>query len=155
MAGETTLTIIGNLTAAPELRYTPTGVAVANFTVASTPRIFDRQAGEWRDGEALFLRCTIWREPAEHAAETLAKGSRVIVAGRLTQRGYQTSAGEQRTVVELQVEEIGPSLRYSSATINKANRDGAGSASGSGGDPWGCVPAAAGSGASGDDEPAF
>src|ERR1700754_267513 len=109
MAGETVITVVGNLTADPELRFTPSGAAVANFTVASTPRTFDRQTNEWKDGDALFLRCSIWRQSAEQVAESLPKGMRVIVNGRLRQRSYQTKEGENRTVVELDVEEIGPS----------------------------------------------
>jgi single-strand DNA-binding protein len=124
MAGETTLTVIGNLTADPDLRFTPNGVAVANFTVASTPRTFDRQSGEWKPGEALFLRCTVWREQAEHACETLSKGMRVIVCGRLVQRSYQTRDGDSRTSFELQVEEIGLSLRYTAATLPTVARVG-------------------------------
>ncbi len=115
MAGDTVITVIGNLTADPELRFTPAGAAVANFTVASTPRTFDRQTNEWKDGEALFLRCNIWREAAENVAESLTRGSRVIVSGRLKQRSYETREGEKRTVVELEVDEIGPSLRYATA----------------------------------------
>jgi single-strand DNA-binding protein len=124
MAGETTLTLIGNLTADPDLRFTPNGVAVANFTVASTPRTFDRQSGEWKPGEALFLRCTVWREQAEYACETLSKGTRVIVCGRLVQRAYQTRDGDNRTSFELQVEDIGPSLRYTAATLPTVARTG-------------------------------
>src|SRR5690625_719138 len=111
MAGETIITVVGNLTGDPELRFTPAGAAVANFTVASTPRNFDRQANEWRDGETLFLRCSIWRDAAENVAESLTKGMRVIVQGRLVQRSFETREGERRTVVELQVDEIGPSMR--------------------------------------------
>ena len=130
MAGETTITVVGNLTADPELRFTPAGAAVANFTVASTPRTFDRQSGEWKDGEALFMRCSLWREPAEHVAESLTRGSRVIVVGRLKQRSYETKEGEKRTVVELDVDEVGPSLRYASAKVIKAQRGGGGSSYG-------------------------
>src|ERR1700761_4178915 len=126
MAGATAITLIGTLTADPELRFTPSGAAVANFTVASTPRTFDRQSGEWKDGEALFLRCNIWRQAAENVAETLTRGSRVIVNGRLKQRSYETREGEKRTVVELEVEEIGPSLRYATASVTKASRGGGG-----------------------------
>jgi single-strand DNA-binding protein len=122
MAGETTLTIIGNLVQDPELRFTASGAAVANFTVASTPRIFDRTAGEWKDGETLFLRCTLWRQPAEHAAESLTKGTRVIVNGHLDQRTFETREGDKRTVIELIVDDIGPSLRYSTATVNRHHR---------------------------------
>ena len=116
MAGDTTLTIVGNLTADPELRFTSTGTAVANFVVASTPRTFDRSTGQWIDGEALFLRCTAWQQLAEHTAESLTKGMRVIVAGRLRQRSFQTREGERRSVIELDVDEVGPSLRYATVT---------------------------------------
>ena len=119
MSGETQIAIVGNLTDAPELRFTPSGAAVANFTVASTPRTFDRQANEWKDGEPLFLRCSIWREPAENVAETLEKGARVIVVGRLTSRSYETREGEKRTVVEVEADEVGPSLRYASAKVSR------------------------------------
>lgn len=112
MAGETTITVIGNLTNDPELRFTPSGSAVANFTIASTPRTFDRQSNEWKDGETLFLRAAVWREAAENVAESLTKGMRVIVTGRLKSRSYETKEGEKRTVIELEVDEIGPSLRY-------------------------------------------
>lgn len=137
MAGDTVITVVGNLTADPELRFTPSGAAVANFTVASTPRTFDRQTNEWKDGDALFLRCSIWREAAENVAETLTKGMRVIVQGRLTQRSYETREGEKRTVVELQVDEIGPSLRYASAKVTRAQRSGGGGGGGFGGAPQG------------------
>ncbi|PPJ36487.1 single-stranded DNA-binding protein [Nocardia nova] len=123
MAGDTVITVIGNLTADPELRFTPAGAAVANFTVASTPRVFDRTANEWKDGGALFLRCNIWREAAENVAESLVRGSRVIVSGRLKQRSYETREGEKRTVVELEVDEVGPSLRYATAKVNKVSRN--------------------------------
>ncbi|MFF1612260.1 single-stranded DNA-binding protein [Amycolatopsis sp. NPDC058278] len=119
MAGDTTITIIGNLTADPELRYTTSGAAVANFTVASTPRTFNRATGEWEDGEALFLRCTIWKQAAENVAESLTRGARVVVQGRLKQRSFETKEGEKRTVVELEVDEIGPSLRYATAAVTK------------------------------------
>ena len=184
MAGDTVITVIGNLTADPELRFTPAGAAVANFTVASTTRVFDRNANEWKDGEALFLRCNIWREAAENVAESLTRGSRVIVSGRLKQRSYETREGEKRTVVELEVDEIGPSLRYATAKVNRTTRGGGGGGggysnsnanSGGGGgfggsnggggrggqnaggdDPWGSAPAAGsfGGGAM-DDEPPF
>jgi single-strand DNA-binding protein len=181
VAGDTTITVVGNLTADPELRFTPSGAAVANFTVASTPRIYDRQSGEWKDGEALFLRCNIWREAAENVAESLTRGSRVIVSGRLKQRSFETREGEKRTVFEVEVDEIGPSLRYATAKVNKASRSagggggygggggsrgggggggggGAGAAAqaagGSGDDPWGSAPAS-GSFGGGDDEPPF
>jgi single-strand DNA-binding protein len=175
VAGDTIITVVGNLTADPELRFTPSGAAVANFTVASTPRIFDRQSNEWKDGDALFMRCSIWREAAENVAESLTRGSRVIVQGRLKQRSYETREGEKRTVVELEVDEIGPSLRYATAKVNKASRSGGGGGgfgSGGGGgaprgatgggdsseaktdDPWGSAPAS-GSFSGGDDEPPF
>lgn len=124
MAGETTVTVVGNLTADPELRFTPAGAAVTNFTVASTPRTFDRQSGEWKDGDALFMRCNVWRQPAENVAESLQRGARVIVTGRLKQRSFETKDGEKRTVVELDVDEVGPSLRYATATVNKVSRAG-------------------------------
>jgi single-strand DNA-binding protein len=126
MAGDTVITVVGNLTADPELRFTPSGAAVANFTVASTPRTFDRQSNEWKDGDTLFMRCSIWREAAENVAESLTKGTRVIVQGRLVQRSYETREGEKRTVVELQVDEVGPSLRYASAKLTRMQRSGGG-----------------------------
>ncbi len=121
---ETTITHIGNLTADPELRVTPSGIAVANFTVAATPRTFDRATNQWRDGDALFLRCTLWRDAAEHAADSLTSGDRVIVTGRLRQRSFETREGEQRTVIELDVDEIGPSLKFATAKPVKATRTG-------------------------------
>ncbi|QLY30965.1 single-stranded DNA-binding protein [Nocardia huaxiensis] len=179
-AGDTVITVIGNLTADPELRFTPAGAAVANFTVASTPRVFDRNSNEWKDGEALFLRCNIWREAAENVAESLTRGSRVIVSGRLKQRSYETREGEKRTVVELEVDEVGPSLKYATAKINKTTRGGGGGGFGGGGaqqgggnfsgggsgggrggqsagdDPWGSAPAAGSfGGGQMDDEPPF
>ena len=123
MANETTITVIGNLTSDPELRFTPSGSAVANFTVASTPRTFDRTSNEWKDGEPLFLRCSVWREVAENVAETLTKGMRVILSGDLKQRSYEKD-GEKRTVIELEVQEIGPSLRYANAKVNRTQRNG-------------------------------
>jgi single-strand DNA-binding protein len=122
MAGETTITVIGNLTSDPELRFTPSGSAVANFTIASTPRTFDRQSNEWKDGETLFLRASVWREAAENVAESLTKGMRVIVTGRLKSRSYETKEGEKRTVIELEVDEVGPSLRYANAKVNRTQR---------------------------------
>ena len=122
MAGETVITVVGNLTADPELRFTASGAAVANFTVASTPRTFNRNSGEWEDGQPLFLRCGLWRQPAENLAESLTKGTRVIVTGRLRQRSFETKDGEKRTVIELEVDEIGPSLRYATATVSRASR---------------------------------
>ncbi|GAB3095388.1 single-stranded DNA-binding protein [Isoptericola nanjingensis] len=133
MAGETVITVVGNLVADPELRFTPSGAAVANFRIASTPRTFDRQTNEWKDGEALFLACSVWREAAENVAESLTKGMRVVVQGRLTQRSYETREGEKRTVVELQVDEVGPSLRYASAKVTRAQRSGGGGGFGGGG----------------------
>jgi single-strand DNA-binding protein len=177
VAGDTTITVVGNLTADPELRFTPSGAAVANFTVASTPRIYDRQSGEWKDGEALFLRCNIWREAAENVAESLTRGSRVLVTGRLKQRSFETREGEKRTVFEVEVDEIGPSLKYATAKVNKASRSGGGGGGFGGGggggggggsrpaaaeqassapadDPWGSAPAS-GSFGGGDEEPPF
>ncbi|KQR44509.1 single-stranded DNA-binding protein [Frigoribacterium sp. Leaf164] len=128
MAGETVITVVGNLTSDPELRYTQNGLAVANFTIASTPRTLDRASNEWKDGEALFLRASVWREFAEHVASSLTKGSRVIVQGRLKQRSYETKEGEKRTSFELDVDEIGPSLRYATAQVTRAasSREGGG-----------------------------
>ena len=144
MAGETVITVVGNLTSDPELRYTQNGLAVANFTIASTPRNFDRAANEWKDGEALFLRASVWREFAEHVAGSLTKGSRVIATGRLKQRSYETKEGEKRTTIELEIDEIGPSLRYATAQVSRAAGGAGGGANGgrgglpAGGDePWG------------------
>ena len=165
MAGETIITVVGNLTADPELRYTQNGLAVANFTIASTPRTFDRQANEFKDGEALFLRASVWRDFAEHVAGSLTKGSRVVATGRLKQRSYETREGEKRTSIELEVDEIGPSLRYATAQVTRASGGaggggGRGQVGGSGGggggrpqsqpqdDPWG-APASSGGGNSG------
>jgi single-strand DNA-binding protein len=138
MAGETPITVVGNLTADPELRFTPSGAAVANFTVASTPRTFDRQSNEWKDGEALFLNCSVWRQAAENAAESLTRGMRVIVSGRLKARSYETREGEKRTVFEIDVDEVGPSLKYATAKVQKTSRSGGGQGfqSGGGDDPW-------------------
>src|SRR5690349_18525934 len=140
MAGETPITVIGNLTADPELRFTPSGAAVANFTVASTPRTFDRQTNEWKDGEALFLNCSVWRQAAENAAESLVRGMRVIVSGRLKARSYETREGEKRTVFEIDVDEVGPSLKYATAKVSKTSRSGSGGGQGGsfggGDDPW-------------------
>jgi single-strand DNA-binding protein len=148
MAGDTNITVVGNLTDDPDLRFTPNGAAVANFTVASTPRFFDKQTNEWKDGDALFLRCSIWRQAAENVAETLQRGARVIVTGRLKQRSYETREGEKRTTFEVEVEEIGPSLKYATAKVTKTSRSGAGSGGnfgGGGNDPW-ASPAGAPSG---------
>lgn len=143
MSGETTITVVGNLTDDPELRFTPSGAAVAKFRIASTPRTLDRASGEWKDGEPLFLACNIWRAAAENVAECLQRGARVIVTGRLRQRSYETKEGEKRTVMELEVDEIGPSLRYATATIKKMNRASGSSGQQGGGqrpaatpDPW-------------------
>jgi len=166
MAGDTTITVIGNLTDDPELRFTPSGAAVAKFRVASTPRFMDKTSGEWKDGEPLFLACTVWRQAAENVAESLQRGARVIVSGRLRQRSYETKEGEKRTVYEVEVDEIGPSLRYATAKVQKMSRSsGGGFGSGGGGgqgggmdDPWASAvpaPAGGGSGSSFDDEPPF
>ena len=134
MAGDTIITVVGNLTADPELRFTPSGAAVASFTIACTPRTFDRNSNEWKDGEALFLRCSIWRQAAENVAESLQRGMRVVAQGRLKQRSYETREGEKRTVIELEVDEIGPSLRYATAKVTRASRgEGGGGFSGGGG----------------------
>lgn len=137
MAGETIITVVGNLTADPELRYTQNGLAVANFTIASTPRNFDRATNDWKDGEALFLRASVWREFAEHVAGSLSKGSRVIATGRLKQRSYETKEGEKRTSYEIEVDEIGPSLRYATAQVTRTTSGGSSRGGGQGGDePW-------------------
>ena len=162
MAGETIITVVGNLTSDPELRYTQNGLAVANFTIASTPRNFDRASNEWKDGEALFLRASVWRDFAEHVAGSLTKGSRVIVTGRLKQRSYETKEGEKRTSMELEVDEIGPSLRYATAQVTRASGGGGGGrgqvggGGGGGGrpqsqpqaDPWGAPSGGSGGGGS-------
>jgi single-strand DNA-binding protein len=131
-AGDTNITIIGNLVADPELRYTPTGQAVATFRVASTPRRYNNQTGQWEDGEGLFLSCNVWRQAAENVAESLERGMRVLVSGRLRQRSYETREGEKRTVYEVEVDEVGPSLRYASAKVTRSTRSGSGSGGGSG-----------------------
>jgi single-strand DNA-binding protein len=143
MAGETVITVVGNLVDDPELRFTPSGAAVANFRIASTPRTFDRQTNEWKDGDALFLSCSVWRQAAENVAESLQRGMRVIVQGRLKQRSYETREGEKRTVIELEVEEVGPALKYATAKVTRTTRQGGGGgysgggAQGGGGDdPW-------------------
>ena len=137
MAGETVITVVGNLTSDPELRYTQNGLAVANFTIASTPRTLDRGSNEWKDGEALFLRASVWREYAEQVAGSLTKGSRVIAIGRLKQRSYETKEGEKRTSIELEIDEIGPSLRYATAQITRTSREGGGPGGAGGGAPRG------------------
>lgn len=159
MAGETVITVVGNLVDDPELRFTPSGAAVANFRIASTPRTFDRQTNEWKDGDALFLTCSVWRQAAENVAESLQKGMRVVVQGRLKSRQYETREGEKRTVFEIDVDEVGPSLRYATAKVTRAGRStgggGYGASGGGGGgaapDPWAtpggsAAPAAGGSG---------
>ena len=155
MAGETTITIIGNLVDDPDLRFTPSGAAVANFRIASTPRTFDRQNNEWKDGETLFMTCSVWRQAAENVAESLQRGTRVIVQGRLKSRSYETREGEKRTVFEIDVDEVGPSLRSATAKVTRASRSGseggaANYASSSGGgtanDPWATSTPAASSG---------
>ncbi|MBC8990007.1 single-stranded DNA-binding protein [Micromonospora aurantiaca] len=169
MAGDTTITVIGNLTDDPELRFTPSGAAVAKFRVASTPRFMDKASGEWKDGEPLFLSCTVWRQAAENVAESLQRGARVIVSGRLRQRSYETREGEKRTVIELEVDEIGPSLRYATAKVQKMSRSGGGGGGFGGGggqgggggnfdDPWASAapaPSRGGSGGNFDEEPPF
>jgi single-strand DNA-binding protein len=166
-AGDTNITLIGNLTDDPELRFTPSGAAVAKFRVASTPRYLDRQTGEWKDGEALFLTCNVWRQAAENVAESLQRGARVIVSGRLKQRSYETKEGEKRTVFEVEVDEIGPSLRYATAKVQKMSRSSGGGFNTGGSaadDPWAsatpaATPAATGapasSGTFSNDEPPF
>ncbi|MFA1546367.1 single-stranded DNA-binding protein [Actinomadura chokoriensis] len=133
MAGDTVITIVGNLVEDPNLRFTPSGQAVASFRIASTPRFFDRQSNDWKDGEALFLTCNVWRQAAENCAETLQRGMRVIVQGRLKQRSYETREGEKRTVFEIEVDEVGPSLRNATAKVNKTQRQGGGGGFGGGG----------------------
>ncbi|MBA3781036.1 MAG: single-stranded DNA-binding protein [Nocardioides sp.] len=156
MAGETVITVVGNLVDDPELRFTPSGAAVANFRIASTPRTFDRQTNEWKDGDALFLSCSIWRQAAENVAESLQKGMRVVVQGRLKSRQYETREGEKRTVMEIDVDEVGPSLKYATAKVTRTTRQGGDSGGYSGGgqqqqagnDPW-ATPAPQGGGSQG------
>jgi single-strand DNA-binding protein len=138
MPGEPAITVVGNLTADPDLRFTPAGVAVLDFTVASTPRVYDRESGEWKDDDTLFLRCSVWRQEAENAAQSLAKGTRVIVHGRLRQRSFETKEGDKRTVVELDVDAIGPELRYASANVSKVSHGGGATADDG---PWQSPPA--------------
>jgi single-strand DNA-binding protein len=151
MAGETTITLVGNLTADPELRFTPSGAAVANFTVASTPRTFDRQTNEWKDGDAMFLSCAVWRQAAENVAESLQKGMRVIVQGRLKSRSYETREGERRTVFEIDVDEIGPALKYATAKVSRNSGGGQGGGGNSGGNHQGGGRSSGGGGSFGDD----
>ena len=164
MAGETVITVVGNLVDDPELRFTPSGAAVANFRIASTPRQFDRQSNEWKDGDSLFLSCSVWRQAAENVAESLQRGMKVIVQGRLKQRSYETREGEKRTVVELEVDEVGPALTFATAKVTRAQRSGGGYSggggqgggqggqsrpqSGGGNDPW-ATPAPSGGQSSG------
>src|SRR5687767_14685985 len=148
MAGDTVITIVGNLTNDPELRFTPSGAAVASFTVASTPRAFDRQSGEWKDGETLFMRCSVWRQAAEHVAESLQRGMRVVVQGRLKSRSYETREGEKRTVIEMEADEVGPSLKYATAKVSKTTRSSGGDGGGFGG---GSAGGGSGGGPSADD----
>ena len=163
MAGETVITVVGNVTDDPELRFTPAGAAVANFTVASTPRSFDRQSNEWKDGDTLFLRCSVWRQAAENVAESLHRGTRVIVQGRLRQRSFETREGEKRTVIELEVDEVGPSLKFATAKVSKTTRGGGGGGGGGFGggggggtdDPWATPPASAGGDGGYSEEPTF
>ena len=153
MAGETIITVVGNLVDDPELRFTPSGAAVAKFRIASTPRFLDKQTNEWKDGESLFLSCNVWRQAAENVAESLQRGMRVIVQGRLKQRSYETKEGEKRTVYEIEVDEVGPSLKSATAKVNKTTRGAGGGGFGGGGadnDPWASAsPAPAGNAASG------
>jgi single-strand DNA-binding protein len=162
MAGDTVITLVGNLVDDPELRFTPSGAAVAKFRVASTPRYMDRQTNEWKDGESLFLTCNVWRQAAEHVAESLQRGMRVIVQGRLKQRSYETKEGEKRTVFEVEVDEVGPSLRNATAKVSKTTRTGGtgfgGNASAAAEDPWASAAPAGdgwGGGGTSTDEPPF
>ena len=162
-AGDTNITIIGNLVDDPELRFTPSGAAVAKFRVASTPRYLDRNTNEWKDGDSLFLQCQIWRQAAENVAESLTRGMRVIVSGRLKQRSYETKEGEKRTVFEVEVDEVGPSLRNATAKVTKTTRAAGGAASAAGGftadsfsdDPWASSAPAGGGWTANTDEPPF
>jgi single-strand DNA-binding protein len=164
-AGDTVITLVGNLVDDPELRFTPSGAAVAKFRIASTPRYMDRQTNEWKDGESLFLTCNVWRQAAENVAESLQRGTRVIVQGRLKQRSYETREGEKRTVYEVEVDEVGPSLRNATAKVTKASRGGGGGGGsfGGGDDPWASATPAASGGTGNDswgagntsDEPPF
>jgi len=149
MAGDTQITVVGNLVSDPELRYTPTGVAVANFRIASTPRTFDRQSNDWKDGDSLFLTCNVWRQAAENVAESLQRGMRVIVQGRLHQRSYETREGEKRTVFEVEVDDVGPSMRNASAKVSKSNRSGGGGGGFGGGGGGGGAAGGGGAGGGG------
>ena len=154
MAGETVITVIGNLTSDPELRFTPSGAAVANFTIASTPRTFDKQTNEWKDGDALFLSCSVWRQAAENVAESLQKGMRVVAQGRLKARSYETREGEKRTVMELDVDEVGPSLKYATAKVTRVSGGNRGGGFGGGDDPWATPAPQSGGGYGGQSAPA-
>jgi single-strand DNA-binding protein len=155
VAGDTIITVVGNLTADPELRFTPSGAAVANFTVASTPRMFDKTTNEWKDMDPLFMRCSVWRQAAENVAESLSKGAAVIVQGRLKQRSYETKEGEKRTVMEMEVDEVGPSLKWATAKVTKASRGGFQQPQGPPvDDPW-ATPSSGGGGGGWSDEPPF
>jgi single-strand DNA-binding protein len=156
-AGDITVTVVGNLTNDPELRFTPSGAAVASFTVASSSRVLDKATNEWKDGDTTYLRCSVWRQYAENVAESLTKGTRVIVTGRLKQRSYETREGEKRTVMEIDVDDVGPALRYATAKVNRVQRSGGGFSGDNGGggaapadDPWSSAPPAGGF-----DEPPF
>jgi single-strand DNA-binding protein len=157
-AGDIAVTVVGNLTNDPELRFTPSGAAVASFTVASSSRVLDKTTNEWKDGDTVFMRCSVWRQYAENVAESLSKGTRVIVAGRLKQRTYETREGEKRTVVEMDVDDVGPALRYATAKVNKVAREGGsfggGGSSAPADDPW-ASGGAGGAGGAGFDEPPF
>lgn len=152
-AGDINVTVVGNLTGDPELRFTPSGAAVASFTVASSSRVLDKTTNEWKDGDTTYLRCSVWRQYAENVAESLTKGTRVIVTGRLKQRSYETREGEKRTVMEIEVEDVGPALRYATAKVNRVQRSGGGFEGGGAAapadDPWSSAPAG------GFDEPPF
>lgn len=157
-AGDIAVTVVGNLTSEPELRFTPSGAAVASFTIASSSRVLDKTTNEWKDGDTVFMRCSVWRQYAENVAESLQKGMRVIATGRLKQRSYETREGEKRTVVEMEVDDVGPALRYATAKVNKVQRTGGGFGAESGGgpsaaadDPWAASPV----GGAGFDEPPF
>ena len=160
--GDTPITVVGNIVADPELRFTPSGAAVANFRIASTPRTFNKQTSQWEDGEGLFLTCNVWRQAAENVAESLSKGMRVIVNGRLRQRSYETREGEKRTVYEVEVDEVGPSLKYATAKVTRTQRDGQQQGQQFGGqqqsqqsDPWGSAPQTAFGGGQDDSQPPF
>jgi single-strand DNA-binding protein len=161
--GDVPITVVGNIVADPELRYTPSGVGVANFRIASTPRYLDKQTNEWTDGDSVFLTCNVWRQPAENVAESLQRGMRVIVTGRLKQRSYETREGEKRTVYEVEVDDVGPSLKSASAKVTKSNRSGGNGQASAGSnqthtpadDPWAAANASTGGAGGSPDEPPF